>query len=367
MARRYFPKDVEQLVHWYERFISPLSLIAGFVLDNLFFMRRVDAWNSTALLFFYLAVAASGIILINVIEAGKIRTTWIVKNAPLIPVIVQFSFGGLFSGYLSLYSRSASFAFSWIFVIALAVILMSNERFTRLYVRPAFQISMLFTVLFSFLIFYLPLVFLRIDSVMFLISGAVSLVTIGLFSQLLFFIVPAAIRNNRTKILTSVAVTYCVFNLLYFTNVIPPLPLALKEAGVYHNIARSSDGTYRLIGEYIPWYQSYLRYKMVYNRVPNEPVYVWTAIFAPYGFSTTIKHVWQYYDEKTDSWTIYDTVSFPITGGRDGGYRGYSVINPSNGGRWRVDVITDTGRIIGRVAFSVEETTASTALQALER
>lgn len=367
MARRYFPRDVEQLVHWYERYISPLSLIAGFVLDNLFLLRRVDAWTSTALLFCYLAVASLGIILINVIEAGKIRTTWIVNNAPLIPVVVQFAFGGLFSGYLSLYSRSASFAFSWIFVIALAILLMSNERFTRLYVRPAFQVSMLFTVLFSFLTFYFPLVFRRIDSTMFLVSGAVSLVSIAIFTQILMYIIPTAIRANRNKIIYSVATTYCVFNLLYFTNIIPPLPLALKEAGIYHNISRSSDGIYRLIGEYVPWYQSYLRYNTIYNRVPNEPVYVWTAIFAPYGFSTTVVHVWQYYDEKKSSWVKYDTVSFPITGGRDGGYRGYSVINPPYGGKWRVDVITTTGRVIGRVAFSIQENESSTALQALER
>src|SRR5205085_2832031 len=109
MIRRYLPKDIHEVVHWYERYISPLSLIAGFLADNFILLRRVDLLRSNLLLFSYLIIAALGIVLINLIERGRIRKKWVVQAAPLIPVIVQFSFGGLFSGYLSLYSRSAAF------------------------------------------------------------------------------------------------------------------------------------------------------------------------------------------------------------------------------------------------------------------
>ena len=61
VIRRYLPKDVEELVHWYERYISPLSLVAGFLADNFILLRRVDLWRSNALLFSYLIVAAAGI------------------------------------------------------------------------------------------------------------------------------------------------------------------------------------------------------------------------------------------------------------------------------------------------------------------
>src|SRR3989344_5691746 len=159
MARRYMPKSLDELAQWYMRYISPLALIAGFFADNLILLRHVNVWTSHALLFSYLLIAALCIIVLNLITTGRIRAPWVLKITPLIPVVAQFAFGGLFSGYLSLYSRSASFPLSWIFVVIVAGLLLGNERFVRLYMRFSFQISMLFAVLFSFLIFFLPVIF----------------------------------------------------------------------------------------------------------------------------------------------------------------------------------------------------------------
>ena len=44
-----------------------------------------------------------------------------------------------------------------------------------------------------------------------------------------------------------------------------------------------------------------------------------------------------------------------IAGGREGGYRGYTIKQRVMPGDWRVDVETPEGRIIGRVSFRVEE------------
>ena len=142
MARRYFPKDVEELVSWYQRYVSPLALIAGFFADNLFLLRRVDLLRTNLLLLVYLFVCAIGIVLINLIIAGRVKNHRLVRMAPLITIAVQFAFGGLFSGYLSLYSRSASLATSWIFVLALAGLLLGNERFMRFYALFSFQMSL---------------------------------------------------------------------------------------------------------------------------------------------------------------------------------------------------------------------------------
>jgi len=46
-------------------------------------------------------------------------------------------------------------------------------------------------------------------------------------------------------------------------------------------------------------------------------------------------------------------VKFPIVGGREGGYRAYSVKSQPASGRWRVDIETAEGQLIGRVPFSV--------------
>src|SRR3989344_5067088 len=101
MVRKYLPRSVDELAQWYMRYVSPVALVGGYVADNLVLLRRVDLWTSNLLLFFYLALAASCILLLNLIETGRLRTAWILKVTPLIPVVAQFAFGGLFSGYLS--------------------------------------------------------------------------------------------------------------------------------------------------------------------------------------------------------------------------------------------------------------------------
>ena len=50
-----------------------------------------------------------------------------------------------------------------------------------------------------------------------------------------------------------------------------------------------------------------------------------------------------------------DRIPIVIAGGRDKGYRGYTVKQRVVPGDWRVDVETAEGRVIGRVSFQVEE------------
>ncbi|MCE9541136.1 DUF2914 domain-containing protein [Candidatus Kaiserbacteria bacterium] len=361
MRRPRLPKDVQELVHWYERYVSPLSLVAGFVADNLYLLRRVDLWRSNVLLFSYLAIAAAGILFINMVEAGRFKHPWVLKVAPITPVIVQFAFGGLFSGYLSLYSRSAGVFSSWVFVVIVAALLIGNERFIRLYIRFRFQIGLYFTVLFSFLIFFLPVVTRSISQGIFLLSGLVALLVIAAFLYLMHLAVPELERANRTKVARTIAIIYIVFNILYFSNAIPPLPLALKDAGVYHSVTRIDD-TYTLLAEPAPWYRTILPYNTTIHLTEGASAYVYTAIFAPTGLKTTILHVWQRYDDSVKSWQTMSTVSFPVLGGRDGGYRGYSLKSSLTPGRWRVNVLTLYGQTVGRVTFTVMSATSSPVL-----
>lgn len=346
------PRRTDRALRLYERYLSPLSLIAGFLLDNLVLLRRVDLWTSNLLLFFYLALAALGVALLNLIQTGRLRGGAWLKCAPFLPVVAQFSFGGLFSAYVSLYSRSAAFATSWIFVIILAALLFGNERFTRFYASLTFQIGILFSVLFSFLIFYVPVLLGRIGADVFLISGVSALVIMAIFMRLLALPMSEHVRSHRPNIARNILAIFAVFNVLYFTNAIPPLPLALKEAGVYHKVQKVG-GAYLLQTEPFHWYEAYLRYNTVFHRAQGQSVYVYSAVFAPTKFSTTILHEWEHYDEKSSAWVRSATFGFPITGGRDGGYRGYTLMDNIQEGKWRVNVKTDSGQIIGRISFSI--------------
>ncbi len=309
MVRQYLqklPKSVEELANWYMRYISPLSLIAALVLDYFVLLRRVDLWIGNLLLFSYLILAALCITVINLIETGRLRHPWILTATPMIPVVAQFAFGGLFAAYLSLYSRSAAVEISWIFILIIAALLVGNERFVRLYTRFVFQFSIFFTVLFSFFIFFLPVISGSIGPYMFLASGFASLVVVTGFYYFLLFLVPERAKTEGTSVARSIAVIFLTFNALYFSGAIPPLPLALKDAGVYHGAARV-ENEYRLLGEPTEWYEAYLRYNAVFHRAPGESAYVYTAIFAPTGLNATVFHEWQRYNVNTEEWITEET------------------------------------------------------------
>jgi len=85
----------------------------------------------------------------------------------------------------------------------------------------------------------------------------------------------------------------------------------------------------------------------------GEPVYVYSAVFAPTDLNTKIFHSWEYYDKVLDRWVKTDKIGFAIFGGRDGGYRGYSLKTSLVEGRWRVRVATERDQTLGRIEFDV--------------
>ncbi len=352
--RRYLsklPRSTEELLKWHEKFISPLTLLIGFTLDN-FALKRVDLFWGNVLLFSYLAVAAVGIVVFHLIKSGRWRGRFFLKIVPFIPAAIQFGFGGLFSGFVILYSHSAAYATSWIFVVILAALMIGNERFRQYYTQFAFQASVLFVALVTFMIFFLPVVTGKIGTMMFIASEAIAIGITIAFVRSFSLAAPEVFNEAKWALRKSVASILLIFNILYFTNAIPPLPLSLKEAGVYHDVRRAGD-VYQLEAEPLEWYQKYLNYNTTFHKAPGERIYVFTAVFAPTKLSTTIEHHWQRYDEVEKAWKEISSVAFAIQGGRDGGYRGYTILDNAEPGNWRVNVETG-GKLVGRVSFAVE-------------
>ena len=77
----------------------------------------------------------------------------------------------------------------------------------------------------------------------------------------------------------------------------------------------------------------------------------YTAVFAPAGLRQGIRHVWQREGE------VIDVVNLsPVHGGRREGFRTFSrktAFPDTVVGRWSVDVVTDSGQLIGRFRFRV--------------
>lgn len=335
-----------------ERYLSPLALTAGFIWDNLT-LRRIDLWLENLAMIGYLLFAGAAILYLNTYDAGRLRHNFFEKLRRLIPFALQFSFGALFSAFLIFYSKSAAWLVSWPFLLALVGLLVGNEVFRQRYQRLVFQICVYFFALFSYCIFAVPLVLKKIGAEIFVLSGATSLLLIALFFLLLFKINPQRTGQAKKMLAVSIGVIYLTFQVLYFTNVIPPIPLALKEGGVFHQVTRVDSGAYEVRYESSPWYVFFKNYSPTFHWQAGQRVYCFSAIFAPAKIDTAIEHHWYYYDEALGRWTEKDTLSFRITGGRDGGWRGYTYKTNLAEGKWRVDVTTPRGQTLGRIKFEL--------------
>jgi len=335
-----------------ERYISPLALTAGFVWDNLT-LRRIDLPLENMAMIGYLLFAGMAILYLNTYESGRLRHNFFEKVRRLVPFALQFSFGALFSAFLIFYSKSSAWLVSWPFLLALAGLLVGNELFRQRYQRLVFQICVYFFALFSYCIFAVPLVFKKIGADVFILSGAFSLMLIALFFLLLFRINPQQAGQAKKSLVISIGIIYLAFQALYFSNFIPPIPLALKEGGVYHYVAYAGSGVYEIHYEPSPWYDIFKNYNSTFHWQAGQRVYCFSAVFAPAEINTAIEHRWFYYNENSGQWMEKDILNFKIIGGRDGGWRGYTYKTNLTEGKWRVDVTTPRGQILGRIKFEI--------------
>ena len=91
--------------------------------------------------------------------------------------------------------------------------------------------------------------------------------------------------------------------------------------------------------------------------IPAQTVAEWgglaayTAVYAPAGLQQSIEHVWW-----KDGRVIGRVPLSPVLGGRKEGFRTYSRktdLRPPYAGRYRVDVVTASGQLVGRLRFTV--------------
>jgi len=331
----------------YERHLSAVSMVAGFAFDN-YYLDRVDHPLAQFALFAYVLGAIVSIVLVHFVESRPQMRGLLLKAHPLLVVVTQFSLGALWSAFLIFYGRSAVIATSWPFLLILAGILVGNEVFRKYQSRLAFTCTLLFFALFSYAIFMVPVVMRQMGPRTFVFSGAVAVAIFCLVLFVLWLLGPS--RSAWRGIWMGATAVLIAIDLCYFAGILPPLPLTLAKAGVYHSVIKTGD-VYQAIAE--PGSLLGAAGKQpVMHVASGESLSVYSAVFAPIQLRTNIVHTWQRYDESA-GWQTQSIVRFPITGGRDGGYRGYSTKSLPQRGRWRVDIATAEGLLIGRVRFSV--------------
>ncbi len=350
-------KRFHRLKAWYEfneRKISFAALGVGFIIDTLT-LQRVDNLYDNLWIASNLLIAAICILFLSRRKDEEEEGFWL-------PNILQFSFGALLGSIFVFYLRSTTIAVTWPFLALVLFALLANEFFQKRYARLALQLSFLYFALFSFSIFILPVIINKIGPQVFLLSGGASLVGIWFFIKLLSRFARERFLESRTNIWTLVMIIFAVVNGLYFTNLIPPIPLSLQEAGIYHDVSKSVRGDY-IVMEEVRGVERYFTLRPEIHWQPGQPLHVYTAIFAPGSLTTDIAHDWQYYNEE-GKWVTATRIPLLLTGGRSNGFRTFSTKYNFTPGLWRVDVKTGRGQIIGRVNFKVVITNTAPALNA---
>ena len=353
--RAFDAKTFAPAISWakkHERQISALSLAGGFAFDSWAF-GSIEHATTQAVFIVYLLVTGISIAVLHVLESRPDGRKPTDKTRTILVAITQFALGCLLSGFCVFYIRSASITSSWPFLLAIAAIFIGNEYMRRYHARLLFSALLFFFAIYSYAILLVPLVIGRIGRVPFLISGVIAVVLFFFYMQALARLGHERYRGARMQIFAGMAAITMLLNIVYFLRVLPPLPLVLTDAGVYHDVKRVGSG-YQAAEEDEPaeW-QALFGAHAIMHVQKGAKLYLYNAVFSPRGLNTRIVHVWQWLDP-AKGWQTQQSIPVAIRGGREDGFRTYSFKTAPRPGQWRVNIATSDGRAIGRVRFSVE-------------
>ncbi|MEO6307884.1 MAG: DUF2914 domain-containing protein [Nitrospiraceae bacterium] len=356
--------------------MSPLakvqSVLAKPVMSALFFasgvtydtvtLTRIDRLLDNLILLLYLVTLGFLIVLTgrlgvaavepSVIEPqGSSFARFLIKARPYYPKAMQFLLGGLFSAYAVFYSRSATLTGTGVFLGVLVLLLMANEFLRDRLSNMRLLVALYALASFSFFTFFLPVMVGTIGTWVFLLGAVLSVGVTLRVVQLIYRRNPD--RSQREAVLVGGPAIALIGLLVgfYFLNWIPPVPLSMKFGGMYREVQKQ-DGRFMLSFDR-EWYQVWKRSQ---NPFPSdEPIYCFTAVFAPVDLNTTVYHHWYFRPNDDKPFTHADKIPIKIAGGREGGYRAYTFKQRLDPGDWRVDVETEDGRVVGQVSVEVVE------------
>ena len=363
--RAFNPTAFEPALSWvrrHERHISALSLAGGFAFDAYAF-GRIDRPATQAVFIVYLLVAGIAIAVLHGLESRPEGRKPCDRVRAVLIFITQFALGALLSGFCVFYIRSASVTSSWPFLLGMAAIFIANEYMRRYHSRLVFGALLLFLSLYSYAIMLVPLVIGRIGPIQFLSSGIVAVVVFFVYMRALARLGHERYAGARRQIAIGMIVITVLLNAAYFLRVLPPLPLVLTDAGVYHGVVRDKKTntiTVQVEDEPPEWQALFGSHPILHLQKGGK-LYLYNAVFAPKGLRTVVVHDWQWMNPGK-GWQSQQRVRVPIAGGRDDGFRYYTNKTDPKPGQWQVNIQTFDGRAIGHVRFAVEQQAVPPAL-----
>ncbi len=332
---------------------TTIIFLFGFLFDS-FLLPSVDDPITKYIGLTYLIVLACVLLLREWVVSRNTASKVEQKLFSLLTFGVSFISGSALSFVFVYAMRSAAFAVSWPLFIILLICMFANEFISTHNYRFTLDIAVYFIALVFYSIFNVPIAFGRVNDFVFLVSIALS-VGIGLlFISLLRKTSETAEYEGARGYALAVGIPMFV-GMLYVLNVIPAVPLSLKESDIYHSVVKTSDGEYIGVKEKDSRLFAQFRRPVYHMTDSDTAVYYFSSISAPAEVSAPLMHVWEYYNEESKQWIPSTTISFDMEGGRGEGFRAYSKKENVRTGMWRVTVKVDDSRIVGRIRFYIEK------------
>lgn len=336
----------------HKKYLPVIFFFGGFIFDTLT-LGPIDKIYGLTILCLYMISLTIVLYLYNLVDDGKWENTFLERYQIYFPLAIQFFFGGLASAYVIYFSRSVSLSKTIIFFIILLILLFANETLKRRISNKYLQFSIYFFVSFTFFTFMIPVFIREMSTTIFIFSGLVSLFVTFLLIIIIYRKSPSTrVEIRIRKLILIILAIYGTINTFYFTNLIPPVPLAL-DAGIVAHDVQVEDDNYVVTYQSDDWYVFWRDYRLQFIIQPDERVFVFTSIFAPTEIKKSIFNRWRWYNESTKNWEMSDNISYKITGGRDNGFRGYTYKDNVKPGFWKVDVTTKEGLVLGVINFEI--------------
>jgi len=282
--------------------------------------------------------------------AERFKTVWRYHAAA-----THFMLGTLLNIYTLFYFKSASLGTSLLFLVILVGLLAVNELKPFANSGTTLRMTLFSLCLISYFTYLVPTLVGSIGALPFLGTLAASTLCVAALAWRLAPRLREAPRVLRRHLLIPYACVALGFAALYFAKVLPPVPLSLSEIGVYHDVRR--DGARFLLTETRPRWRFWERGDQTFLARAGDKIYCYVSVFSPTRFRERLQVRWLY--RGGAGWEDAGAIPLDIAGGRDGGWRGFTVKGRWKPGRWRVRVETSDARELGRIGLTVVPEDAS--------
>jgi len=337
--------ELEPRLTLLRRFLPAIAFFCGFIWDAVTMGKTVSFFDLLILTAYFFA---TGIILI--LLGREIKPEW--HNG--FTFMLQFSFGGLFSALVVFYFKSAGSLYTFIVVIALVLLLVANEYLEKSYRQRTLSWAIFAACGTMYLNFLIPHFVNSVKPVWFYLSCILSL-------TLVFAIHGFAVSRDRTirsaapvrfqdirelRPMAPALAVVILLVILYQFQLIPPVPLVLKESYICKDFGKV-EGLYQCQAEEQSLLQTLGFDDDSIHFQPGERIYSVNAVFAPTSIVVDLEQRWWWRDEVRGTWLPMGVVPLPMEGGRKAGWRSYSYIQSSvRTGQWKVETALKDGAVL---------------------